>query len=108
MTPTTGLTKTEWGPISTSGTLLSVCHQTGRSRRKNRDTSAISNGVAMLLRAVTTPVRALVQTGGPPKLNAVEHPWPKGLLAPSPLGSDFLGTIELTTPGRIKPAPGTL
>ena len=33
-----------------------------------RDSSAISTGVAVLLNAVTTPVRALVQTGEPPNL----------------------------------------
>jgi hypothetical protein len=34
--PTTELEKTERGPISTSGPLISVWHQTGRSLRKNQ------------------------------------------------------------------------
>ena len=34
----------------------------------SRDSSAISTGVAVLLSAVTTPVRASVQTGEPPNL----------------------------------------
>ena len=37
-------------------------------RRINRDSSAISAGVIVLFNAVTTPVRALVQTGEPSNL----------------------------------------
>jgi len=34
--PTAELAKTEQGPISTSGPSISVCHQTGRSLRRNQ------------------------------------------------------------------------
>ena len=40
----------------------------GKRRAEKRDSSAISTGVAVLLSAVTTPVRASVQTGEPPNL----------------------------------------
>ena len=36
LTPTAELAKSERGPSSTSGPILSVCHQTGRSLRKNQ------------------------------------------------------------------------
>ncbi len=36
--------------------------------QENGDSSAMSTAVAVLLIAVTTPVRALVQTGGPSNL----------------------------------------
>jgi len=49
------------------------------------DSSAISNGVAVLLIAVTTPVRALVQTGEPPNLAREGDPIGRG--EPPPAGS---------------------
>src|SRR5208282_4079490 len=36
LTPTAELAKTERSPIATSGRSISVCHQTGRSLRKNQ------------------------------------------------------------------------
>ncbi len=42
--------------------------RTSREQRQLRDSSAVSTGVAVLLSAVTTPVRASVQTGEPPNL----------------------------------------
>ncbi len=45
-----------------------TCGQTAHSLLGFRDSSTISTGVAVLLMTVTTPVRALVQTGEPPNL----------------------------------------
>ena len=42
--------------------------RTSREQRQLRDSSAVSTGVAVLLSAATTPVRASVQTGEPPNL----------------------------------------
>ncbi|MGO9812490.1 MAG: hypothetical protein ACLP53_17175 [Isosphaeraceae bacterium] len=74
--------------------------RTSREQRQLRDSSAVSTGVAVLLSAVTTPVRASVQTGEPP--NLAREGDPIGLTAEA--GAGGLPTLRADPTRGVPPA----